>query len=268
MQRRIARRSGRWAWALGLGLALAGLGLGGGTALVRAADPLVLDGDFEANGSGNRLRAREKGGRGWYESRNRSGPKEARLQLKLSTKPIGGNATRKAMLKAHLEHNTYLSQKLATPQRERFALAWDIYVREILAPFNRSAFQMIGNASARGRGPNGSGKERFVFLGFENAAEPGRINLFAFEGRDPEAWDTKRLLVPGLELKRWYTVRVEVDVAGETYRVSVPGATEAPVEVRAFQAKNAKIPTALTHVSFATWNDGPGTFYVDNVRVP
>ena len=49
MLRRIARLPGRWAWTLGLGLALAGLGLGGGTAFVRAADPLVLDGDFEAN---------------------------------------------------------------------------------------------------------------------------------------------------------------------------------------------------------------------------
>jgi hypothetical protein len=46
----------------------------------------------------------------------------------------------------------------------------------------------------------------------------------------------------------------------------VPGAGSGPVRVAAFHGKGAKPPTMLTHVSFASWNDGPGTFYVDNVR--
>ncbi|MFH1144724.1 MAG: hypothetical protein V1774_09300 [Candidatus Eisenbacteria bacterium] len=232
----------------------------------RAAAALIADGDFEAVGDGDQLRGREQGG--WYESRNIGGDKEARLQLKLSTKPIGSNATQKAMIKGDPRYNTYLSQLFSEPQRKRFSLQWDIYVREILAPFNRAAFQMIGSAHAKGRGPNGSGPERFVFLAFENAAQPGKINLFAIEGRNPDQWDERTVLVSGLDLDTWYTVRIDVDVPGKAYTVSVGGATQAPISVAAFRQKKADPPEALTHISFASWDDGPGTFYVDNVRQP
>lgn len=224
---------------------------------------LVADGDFEANATSTELRNRGEGP-GWYESR-RDG-KEGRGLLQLSQKPVAGNASRKAMIKASPTRNTYLTQQLLVPQTESFTLQWDILVKEILPPFNRSAFQMIGNASVRGRGPNGAGKERFVFLGFENATSPGRMNLFAFEGGDTDQWDMKRLLVSGLELGKWHTVRVTVDVPGRAYTVEVQGAASGPVRVAAFQAKGAKPPAMLTHVSFASWNDGPGTFYIDNVR--
>ena len=42
--------------------------------------------------------------------------------------------------------------------------------------------------------------------------------------------------------------------------------TTAPVTVKAFEAKEKTVPSSLTHISFATWNDGPGTFFIDNVR--
>lgn len=249
----------------GLALVLTGLLLVDTVSTARAQGPLLVDNDFEANKNGAALRKRERP-QGWYESRRQS--KAARKLLMLSTKKIGKNRTKKAMIKASPKFNTYLSQVLAAPQEERMALQWDIYVREILPPYNRAAFQMIGNASVKGRGPNGSGPERFVFLGFENAATPGLINLFAFEGRNPDQWDERTLLVPDLKLKRWHTIRVEVDISGQTYLVSVPGVTTAPIAVQAFKAKNKPVPKVLTHVSFASWNDGPGTFYVDNVRQP
>ncbi len=226
---------------------------------------LIADGDFETNISSGQLRAHSKEP-GWYESRQDG--KEGRRLLQLSQKKVSGNATRKAMIKASPQFNTYLTQGLAQRQEGVFSLQWDILVKEILPPFNRSAFQMIGSAVVRGKGPNGTGKERFVFLGFENASLPGKINLFAFEGGDTEQWDTRRVLVRDLDLKKWYTVRVDVDVAAQRYRVSVQGVTASPIDVGAFRAAKDKPPKILTHVSFASWNDGPGTFYVDNVREP
>jgi hypothetical protein len=240
-------------------------GLPGGVTAASGQGSLLVDSDFESNATGKQLRAREQP-QGWYESR-RDG-KQGRLQLKLSTKKIGGNATHKAMIKASPEFNTYLSQRLAEPQEGRLSLQWDIYVKDILPPYNRSAFQMIGNASIRGRGPNGAGGERFVFLAFERAAAPGMLNLFAFEGKSPEQWDARTLLVPDLPIKKWHTIRVDLDVPQEEYMVSVIGLTTEPIRVRAFKTKKRPIPTVLTHVSFASWNDGPGTFYVDNVRQP
>jgi len=232
----------------------------------RAAAALIVDGDFESVKDGNDLRGRKDAG--WYESRNIGGDKDARLQLMMSTNAVGGNATRKAMIKGDPKYNTYLSQALGEPQKARFSMQWDVFVREIMPPFNRSAFQMIGNAKARGRGPNGSGPERFVFLGFENAGRPGKMNLFAFEGKNADAWDERTLLVADLDLEKWYTIRVDVDTAGKSYQVTVAGVTQTPLTVAAFRVKKTNPPDALTHVSFASWDDGPGTFYIDNVRVP
>lgn len=229
-----------------------------------AAGALLVDGDFEQNETGKQLRDREDP-QGWYESR-RDG-KIGRLQLKLSTKEVGRNSTRKAMLRANPEANTYLSQRFSEPIRERLVLQWDVYVREILPTYNRSVFQMVGSAAVRGRGPNGSGKERFVFLAFENAPRPGKINLFAFEGKDPDHWDARTLLVSNLDLKKWHTITVEIDIAEKCYWISVPGVTAEPIRVQAFHYRE-ETPDVLTHVSFATWDDGPGTFYVDNVMMP
>ena len=262
MRQRIALRAG-WTGLLGTMLLL---GL-----MPRAVSPagatgsLIVDGDFEANKTSTDLR-NGAGRPGWYESR-RDG-KEGRALLQLSQKPVAGDATLKAMIKASPARNTYLSQRLVESQTGSFSLQWDILVKEILQPFNRSAFQMIGNASVSGRGPNGAGKERYVFLGFENAVAPGRMNLFAYEGGDTDQWDMKRVVVPGLELGKWYTVRVAVDTPSQAYTVEVLGTGGAPVRVAAFRAKGAKSPAMLTHVSFASWNDGPGTFYIDNVREP
>lgn len=247
-------------WVVGLGILAAPVA-------IRAATGLIVDGDFESDASGADLRKHETA-QGWYESRNTGGPKDARLMLKLNTADIGGNKSKKAMLTGDPQFNTYLTQSFPAPQAGTFALQWDIYVKELLPPFNRSAFQMLGSATAKGRGPNGSNPERFVFLGFENAGTPGRINLFAFEGKDPAQWDRRTPIATNLALEKWHTIRVDVDVAAKRYRVSVIGETTQPVEVEAFRTKDSAPPKAITHVSFATWDDGPGTFYVDNVREP
>ena len=219
-----------------------------------AAD-LIVDGDFEACTSGKDLRVDNKG-QDWRETRKDG---EGRALLKLSTKDIGGNATHKAMIKADPELNTYLTQKLASEQKGDFTVQYDIYVRKILSDDNHSAFFLVGNSSDRKRGPNSTGIERFVFLGFENAEEKGKVNLFAREGKTK--WPDKTIVAGSLDINKWYTITVNVHVKKKNYEVSVEGVTE-PVVVKAF---GKKPPKKLTHVSFASWDDGAGTFYIDNV---
>jgi hypothetical protein len=262
------RWSMRW---IGLALAatcwflVAGGDLRWGATPAGAQAPLISDQDFEQSTTSAQLRKRA-GTHDWYESRYDT--KAGRKLLLLSQKKIGGNATRKAMIKASPQFNTYLSQGLTEPQTGRFSLQYDIYVKEILAPYNRSCFQMIGNDKVRKRGPNATGAERFVFLAFQAAEAPGQMNLVAFEGGDAVEWSVPTTVANGLQLKKWYTVRVDVDVAAKAYQVSVAGVTPQPVRIKAFKPKGKPTPEVLTHISFASWNDGPGTFYIDNVRQP
>lgn len=249
-------------------LALAVLSMGGllgrsplGAAPAMAQGTLLVDGGFDANKSNFDLRDLEKG-QGWFESRKDGilGPK----LLKLSKKKIGGNATYKAMIKGNPKKNTYLTQAFNAPQKGSFTVNYDIYVKEVLPTPNRSAIQMIGNAAEKA--PNATGAQRFVFLAFENATAGGKVNLIAYEGGSKDTASKKRVVVPDLDLKKWYTVQLNVNVPGKSYTVNIPGVTPSPVTVKAFDATGKGSPKELTHISFASWNDGPGTFYVDNVQ--
>ncbi|MFH1845637.1 MAG: hypothetical protein ABIF77_20830, partial [bacterium] len=148
-------------------------------AVSAVAGELILDGDFETSTKGSDLR-RDAKGQDWYESRKDTG--EGRELLKLSTKKVGGNQTHKSMIKAHPELNTYLTQRFAEPQTFFLTVSYDIYIKEILADDNRSAFCFVGGVKDKKGGPTSTGKERFVFLGFENAEEAGKVNLFVREG--------------------------------------------------------------------------------------
>jgi hypothetical protein len=223
-----------------------------------AAD-LLTDGDFEACTSGSSLRKDTKG-QDWYESRNDT--KQGHALLVLSKKDVGGNATHKAMIKANPKFNTYLSQRFSAPQTGPFTVQFDVYVREILPTDNRSAFFFVGNSSDKKAGPNSTGSERFVFLGFENGAGPGHINLFARQ--EGTSWQDKTIVVRDLELGKWYTLAAEINPTGGTYKVKIVGVSDW-IPLKAFGAKG-KTPKQLTHLSFASWNDGAGTFYVDNVE--
>jgi hypothetical protein len=173
---------------------------------------LIVDGDFSGCKSGKKLRQDNKG-QDWYESRKDT--KEGRALLKRSTKNIGGNKTIKAMIKAHPELNTYLSQRFPEPQSVFLGARYDIYVKEILPDDNRSAFFFIGGIKDKKGGPNSTRRERFVFLGFENAAEPGKMNLFAREG--DTGWAEKTVVAEGLDLGKWYTISVEVNIPEAIY---------------------------------------------------
>ena len=219
---------------------------------------LVVDGDFEGHKNGAQLRKDGKGS-DWYESRKDT--EEGSKLLMLSTKDIGGNATRKAMIKAHPELNTYLTTRLTAPQDFELKVSFDIYIKEILPDDNRSAFILLGGIKDKKAGPNSTGKERFVFMGFENGTEPGTINLFAREGQTK--WTEKTKVVEGLKLETWYTVTIEANIPEGFYTAAVEGVSE-PFELESFFTKG-RTPSKITHLSFASWNDGAGTFYVDNV---
>jgi hypothetical protein len=164
------------------------------------------------------------------------------------------------MIKAHPELNTYLTQRFTEPQKGDFSVRYDIYVREILPDDNRSAFFFVGASRDKKNGPNSTGKERFIFLGFENAEQAGKINLFAREGK--KKWEEKTIVAENLDLKTWYTIEVVVYTDAKAFEVTVEGVMTVPMELEAF---GSKPPTKLSHISFASWNDGAGTFYVDNV---
>jgi hypothetical protein len=242
------------------GLVLAGvLAASGGPLATAAAVELVKDGDFEAIIDSAHLRRNDEG-QNWYESRRQN--REARGLLMLSSRSIARNKTHKAMIKAHPDLNTYLSQDLAAPQTGRFQVSFDLCIRLIRPEYNRSAFFFAGNSSDKKNGPNSTGAERFVFLGWENGDREGKINLFAREGT--LSWDERTILATDLDLMTWYTLTVDIDVAGMTYTVQID---DGPVSqpVAAFATRRTAPPAAITHLSFASWNDGAGTFYVDNV---
>jgi hypothetical protein len=224
---------------------------------------LLSNGDFSLCKKSGDLRKFKK--QGWYESRKDG---KGHLLVLLSKKGVAANATPKAMVRASAQLNTYLTQDFDKPQTGDFVLSYEILVKEILPPANRSAFFMIGDNSDKKEGPNSTGSERFVFAGFENAAEKGKINFFAREGNT--GWDQKTTLAKGLDLNKWYRIAVTVHPAAGTYEVQVTAVTPEkpitpqPVTVKAF-SPNGKTPKKLTAVSFASWNDGPGTFYIDNV---
>lgn len=245
-----------------LGSCLAFLGLlvvVGLVAPLPATAELIKDGDFETITNSAHLRRNDEG-QNWHESRRQN--REARGLLMLSTRPIARNRTQKAMIKAHPELNTYLSQDLAAPQDGRFEVRFDICVRLIRPEYNRSAFFFAGDSSDRKNGPNSTGTERFVFIGWENGDREGKLNLFAREGTT--SWDERTILATDLDPMTWYTVTVAIDVAGRSYTVQL-GDQEPSRPLEGFATRGSPPPAAITHISFASWNDGAGTFYIDNV---
>ena len=68
-----------------------------------------------------------------------------------------------------------------------------------------------------------------------------------------------REIVSGLSFDSWYDIQVDIDVVSGVYDVYIDGVLAAA----GIQFYNQH--SALSYISFAQWNDGAGTFYVDNV---
>ena len=91
--------------------------------------------------------------------------------------------------------------------------------------------------------------------------EEGKINLFARES--DLRWKNRTIVARDLDLDTWYSFVLDVDVEEAVYRVKIDGVTDW-FELESFYYKD-ETPAEITHMSFASWNDGAGTFYVDNV---
>jgi hypothetical protein len=160
-----------------------------------------------------------------------------------------------------LPNNAYLTQEFDAAKTGTFGVTWDIYIDQILdrSGSDYSGWMMIGDDADAIRGPNSSGADRFVYMAFEKdgGGTDGTMDLVA---REPgAAWDAFTVLAAGLNMDQWYTLGVTCDVAAGTYDVYVNGDL-VRADLPAYTSK-----AALTHISFAQWNDGSGLFYVDNV---
>jgi len=223
---------------------------------------LLVDNYFDDSADSADLRA-NGAGQDWYESREDSSP--GPMLLTLDETDVAGNASKKAKLTASTQApggNVYVSQEFGAAQNGEFAVQWDIYVDSIEnisgAP-DRAGWMLIGDNTVSPPGPNSDNSERFVYMGFfkDGGGTSGTMDLVARDRND--GWTSFTTLATGLNLEQWYTIKVECNVTAGTYDVYVDGVLQAT----AVTSRNAK--TEVTHISFAQWDDGAGTFYVDNV---
>ena len=216
------------------------------------ATEFLSDSTFDASADSADLRANSPG-QDWFESRN-----DVTTLVVLDESDVDGNTAKKAKFIASASGNVYLSQEFRQPQTGQFSVQWDIYVDEILditgSP-DRGAWMFVGNDPGNGRGPGSSDSSRFVYMAFakNGGGTGGSADLIAIDLAG------NVVVLADLHLDRWYTIRVDLDVNLDRYSVSVDGDYKGTVSARRTQ-------TSVAFVTFAQWNDGAGTFYVDNVH--
>lgn len=220
------------------------------------ATTLLADSEFTANPDSAALRT-NGAGQDWYESWNTV----PSTLLYLHTSNVGGNTGKKAGFTSSTSGYAYLSQEFSTPQIGTFSVQWDIYVDSIynlVSGTDATGYMMIGDNSNGVYGPNSASVERFVYMGFykNGGGTSGTMQLFSRQRNT----DTQTFIAT-LNLDQWYTIRVDVNVAGGTYDVYVDGAFMGTYTSRT-------VKNSVTHISFAQWSNGAGAFYVDNVFSP
>lgn len=221
-------------------------------------DTALADSDFNASVDDADLRTNGSG-QDWYESRA-----QAPTMLTLDTATVGGNSTKKARLASSTTQNVYLSQELNTSATSTFMAQWDVYVDDVLddSTRDRAAVMMVGDDAGGTNGPNSASTERFVHLAFwkNGGGDTGPAILVAQEAgdtfNDSSVW---RQVKTDMSLDQWYTITVVGNLGTDTYDVYVDGVL-ADSGVAALTAK-----TSVGYVSFASWSDSRGAFYVDNV---
>ncbi len=223
--------------------------------------PLLVDTDFEIGPDSAELRA-DGPGLDWRESRV-----DDPTLLTLDLADVAGNETRKARLAASTVSNAYLTQRFGWTQTGTFSVEWEILVEEIVdLPGNgtdRAAWMLIGDDSdASSSGPNSDDGERFVYMAFarDGGGTVGQtMDLVARDRNDP--WDGFTLLASGLTIGQWYRIRVTCALNAGSYEVYLDDALVGSVSSR--QTKSS-----VSHISFAQWDNGAGTFVVDGDWAP
>ncbi len=228
--------------------------------------PLLVAPGFDSPADSTALRTQGPG-RSWYESRN-----DNPGLLSLEESEIGGNAGKKAKFTASASASVYATQRFGSPQDDRFAVRWQIYVDTILddADRDRSALMLIGDDSVNtgddaGKGPNSTGAERFVYMAFyspDGGDSGDNMSLIALEPKgsfnDSSTWLE---IASDLSFDTWHTITVVCNLTSDTYDVYINENITPVATVAAYTAKSS-----LTHISFAQWAEGAGTYYVDDVE--
>jgi hypothetical protein len=220
----------------------------------------IIDSGFEQSTDSVNLRDNAPW-QDWYESRGGAVGGDSTL-LTLDQANIAGNSGKKAKMLGNIYGNAYMTQEFTQPLTGTFSVQWDVYVDEIINSTmyaDRAAIILIGDYNpADLNGPNSGSARNFVWLAFykDGDGTTGEMNLVAINTTG------QALNVTTLYLKQWYTIKVMGNLNTDTYDIYVDGVlSESNIPARTLKDN-------VTHISFAQWNDGAGTFYIDNVYSP
>jgi uncharacterized repeat protein (TIGR02543 family) len=220
--------------------------------------PLLVDSEFNDNSTSEQLRE-DSACQDWYESRG-----DIPTQLILNETDIGGNTGKKAGFIGSSAGNAYISQNFSSAQTSQFSVQWDIYVDkidDISGNPDRTGWMFVGDDANGVQGPCSTAGDRFMTMAFakDGGGTEGTMDLVGRDSND--GWTSFTMIDAGLNLNQWYTIRVDIDVDTDTYDVYVDDIYQITMNART-------VKSSITHVSFATWNDGAGSLYVDNVFSP
>jgi len=191
---------------------------------------LLADPSFEASVEDADLRTDTPCEQDWHESRA-ANP----TRLTLDTSTIGGNSGKKAALKYYGiggSSYVYLTQEFKQPQSGTFDVSLEIYIDNILNEddIDRTGYIYIGDDNGGGNGPCSTSSERFVFLTFYDPDPDSNDNDLEIRAREEnhptQSWaetDEWTQVASGLSYDTWYTITIDVNVAGGTYVVYVDG---------------------------------------------
>ncbi len=223
---------------------------------------ILVDSDFSTATDSADLRTNGSG-QDWYESRADSSPNGPN-QLTLDETDVAGNATKKAKFTGSSSYNTYLSQAFPSGLTSgTFTAQWDIYVDSITDSTNdNSAYMFIGDDSGGTQGPHSTNNERWMYMAFHKSGggTTGNVDLVY---RTAANVNQAALDVASSTLlfDQWYTIKVVGNLTTDTYDIYV----DDMLQVSGATARYAA--ATPSYIGFATWNDGPATFYVDNVTL-
>ena len=223
---------------------------------------VLVNGDFATETDSASLRS-DDSGQDWYESRADTAPNGPN-QLTLDETDIAGNATKKAKFNGTSTYNTYMSQALPSAiTTGTFTVQWDIYVDSIVnvTATDRSGWMFLGNNSNGIQGPSSTDVERWAMLAWAKVGggDTGAVSL-TYRDRD-DALTAFSLASSTLALDTWYTIKLVGSPTTDTYDIYVNNM----LQVSGATSRYANVDPS--YISFASWNDGAGTFYVDNVTL-
>jgi hypothetical protein len=212
-------------------------------------ETLIVDAKFNDNTTSEELRDNSTG-QDWYVSYG-----DENL-VTLDKSVVGPNTGHKVSFNGTNGGDVYLSQEFTEVQKKQFSVQWDIYIDEVINISDdpdRTGWMFIGDDSDGINGPCSSDDERFLALSFykEDGGTSGNMNLVAINRYD--SWESNTTIAYNLALEKWYTMRVDIDLDIDRYKIYIDG------ELRQiFKSRTKK--DALTHICFAQLDNGSGSF--------